>query len=271
MSTVKVPGATIYYEERGVGPALVMIPGGPTDAGVFTGLAAALADRYRTVSYDPRGNSRSVFDVEPVDQDMNVHADDAAHLIDALGSDPVFVLGSSGGAQIGLALVARHPDRVRALVAHEPPCVMMLPDRDAILRAFDEVNACFQREGAQPAMDGFAKLAGFDRPPPAAALPPEAMAPEIVATFARIAGNLDYFLAHGVKQIASYRPDVAALRSSRVIVGVGRDSTGQLANRSARALAAELAIEPVVFPGDHTGFGPHAVAFADVLERVLAT
>jgi pimeloyl-ACP methyl ester carboxylesterase len=265
MATVKVPGATIYYEERGVGPVLVMIPGGPTDAGAFVGLAAALADRYRTVAYDPRGNSRSVFDHEPVEQDMNVHADDAAHLIDALGGEPAFVLGSSGGAQIGLALAARHPDRVRGLVAHEPPCAVMLPDRDALLRGFDDVYTCFRRDGIQPAMDAFAKLAGFDRTPPPAGLPPE-----MIAMFARIAGNLDYFLAHGIKPICRYRPDVAALRASRVIVGVGRDSTGQLANRCARALAAELAVEPVEFPGDHTGFGPHAAAFADVLDRVLA-
>jgi|GEM_PF-6184487 hypothetical protein len=30
--TVKVPGATLYVEVRGVGPVLLCIPGGPTDA-----------------------------------------------------------------------------------------------------------------------------------------------------------------------------------------------------------------------------------------------
>jgi pimeloyl-ACP methyl ester carboxylesterase len=51
-----VPGATIYYEVQGSGPVLVMIPGGPTDAGIFAGLARCLADRYTVVAYDPRGN-----------------------------------------------------------------------------------------------------------------------------------------------------------------------------------------------------------------------
>ena len=67
-NTLKVPGASIYYEVQGAGPLLVMIPGGPTDAGVFAGLAASLADRYTVVAYDPRGNSRSVFDAEPKEQ-----------------------------------------------------------------------------------------------------------------------------------------------------------------------------------------------------------
>jgi pimeloyl-ACP methyl ester carboxylesterase len=39
---------------------LLMIPGGPADAGVFTALRGFLTDRYTVVPYDPRGNSRSV-------------------------------------------------------------------------------------------------------------------------------------------------------------------------------------------------------------------
>jgi hypothetical protein len=38
--TVKVPGANFYYEVQGSGPVLLMIPGGPTDAGVFAGVAS---------------------------------------------------------------------------------------------------------------------------------------------------------------------------------------------------------------------------------------
>jgi pimeloyl-ACP methyl ester carboxylesterase len=262
---VKVPGATLYYERRGSGPILVLIPGGPTDAGAFVPLATALASRYTTVAYDPRGNSRSRFDGEPVDQDMAVHADDAAQLIDELGGGPAFVLGSSGGAQIGLALAARHPHRVRILVAHEPPCSELLPDHADISRHYGEIRAIHRKDGIRPAMEAFARLAGFDIKPPPSNLPPEA-----AATMARVGGNLEYFLAHGILPIASYRPDIAALRTSRVVIGVGHASTpSQLANRAARALAAVLGIEPVEFPGDHTGFGPEATAFADVLDRVL--
>src|SRR5258708_16003011 len=124
---LKVPGARIYYEVQGSGPVLIMIPGGPADAGVFAGLAAFLTDRYMTVPYDPRGNSRSVLDGPPEDQRMDVHGDDAAQLLAALGGEPAYVLGSSDGAQIGLNLAARYPKLVHTLVAHEPPCLALLP------------------------------------------------------------------------------------------------------------------------------------------------
>ena len=262
---MKVPGATLHYERRGSGPVLVLIPGGPSDAGVFVWLATALEFRYTTVAYDPRGNSRSRFDGEPVEQDMAVHADDAARLIDEIGGGPAFVLGSSGGAQIGLSLAARHPHHVRMLVAHEPPCSELLPDHADIARRFVEIREIHRKDGVRPAMEAFARLAGFEVRPPPTNLPPEA-----AATMARISGNLDYFLEHGITPISTYRPDIAALRTSRVVIGVGRTSTpDQLANRAARALAAELGVEPVEFPGDHTGFGPEAAAFADVLDRVL--
>ena len=93
----------------GSGPVLLVIPGGPQDAGVFTDLARHLADRYTVVAYDPRGNSRSRFDGEPDDLVLDTQGDDAAALIRALGAGPVTVFGTSGGAQIGLNLAARYP------------------------------------------------------------------------------------------------------------------------------------------------------------------
>jgi pimeloyl-ACP methyl ester carboxylesterase len=125
---LKVPGARLYYEVQGSGSVLLMFPGGPTDAGIFAGLAGFLANRFTVASYDPRGNSRSNLDGPPENQQMDVHGDDAAQLLAALCDEPAFVLGSSGGAQIGLNLAARYPQRVHTLVVHEPPCVQLLPD-----------------------------------------------------------------------------------------------------------------------------------------------
>ena len=108
-----MPGAEIYYEVRGSGPILLIIPGGPQDAGVFADVSRHLADRYTVVAYDPRGNSRSTFDGEPEELSLDVQADDAAALIGALGGGPAYVFGTSGGAQIGLNLAARYPELVR--------------------------------------------------------------------------------------------------------------------------------------------------------------
>src|ERR1700677_899115 len=94
-SLLKVPGAQLYCEVQGSGPVLLMIPGGPTDAGILAALATLLADKYTVVRYDPRGNSRSVVDDRDKDQDMDLHGDDAAELLEWLGSEPALVRGSA--------------------------------------------------------------------------------------------------------------------------------------------------------------------------------
>ena len=129
--TLKVDRATLYYEVRGSGPVLLLITGGPTDAGIFTDLAGRLAERYTVVSYDQRGHSRSTLDGEPEDLPPSVHADDAAALFREVGDGPAYVYGSSGGGRIGLELVARHPELVRTLVSHEAPLSTSCPTQTA--------------------------------------------------------------------------------------------------------------------------------------------
>lgn len=266
-SLLKVPGAHIYYERQGSGPVLLMIPGGPADAGIFAGIASLLAAHYTVVPYDPRGNSRSVLDGPAQDQDMDVHGDDAAQLLDELSGEPAYVLGSSGGAQIGLNLAARYPARVRTLVAHEPPCLELLPEAEERRAFTDGVYNTYVTEGAGAAMQKFMAGAGISNPRPATQPPPE-----LLEAFGRMRGNLEYFFGHGFKAIGVYVPDVAALcaGSARIVVGVGEASTGQLPCRAAMALAEQLGTAPVSFPGGHGGYNDHPAAFADRLHEVLS-
>jgi pimeloyl-ACP methyl ester carboxylesterase len=268
-SCLKLTGAQIYYEVQGSGPVLVMIPGGPTDAGIFAAVAKFLTDRYTVVRYDPRGNSRSVLDGPPVDQDLDVHGDDAYRLIEAMGNEPAFVLGSSGGAQIGLNLVARHRLCVSTLVAHEPPCMALLPVADDERLFIENVYNTYRDEGAEAAMVKFMAGAGIGGPPAQRAEPPSA---ETAEAFGRVPGNVDYFLAHGFRPISKYRPDVSALleSSSRVVVGVGETSDGSLPYRTSIALAERLGTVPVRFPGGHGGYNEKPAAFAERLHQVLS-
>jgi hypothetical protein len=57
---------------------------------------------------------------------------------------------------------------------------------------------------------------------------------------------------------------VEALRSGqpRIVIGIGDQSTGQLCERTSLALAALLDVEPVRFPGGHTGFVEDPAGFA---------
>jgi pimeloyl-ACP methyl ester carboxylesterase len=275
-ATLKMPGADIYHEVRGVGPTLLVIPGGPQDAGVFAGLAQLLAHRYTVTTYDPRGNSRSAFEGEPEELDVDVQADDAARLIEALGGGAAYVFGTSGGAQIGLNLAARHPERVNVLVAHEPPTIMLLPDPEPALAAEREIHDTYLREGVDAAMAKFFEMnaleddagsgeGGHDGPPQFD------MSPEEAETFARVSGNFEYWLAHGMRPLGAYVPDLKALRAGRprVVVAIGEQSAGLPIEAMGLALAAKLGSEPVIFPGDHMGFETHTEAFAESLHRVF--
>lgn len=266
--TLKVPGATLYYETRGSGPVLLLIAGGGTDAGVFEDMADVLAHDYTILTYDPRGNSRSSLDGPPEDQQIEVHSDDARRLISNITDEPASVFGSSSGAIVALDLIARHPTLVSRVVAHEPPLLEVLPDV-ARWRAFhDEVYETYQREGAQAAGQKWVVGVGLDAvvPPPEASLPPH-----VAAAMKRMAGNMDLFLAHQLLPITHYVPDLPQLSAhkDRIVLAGGQDSRGQLAYRPAAWLAEHFGTQVVDFPGNHGGYGAQPVAFAAKLREVL--
>jgi pimeloyl-ACP methyl ester carboxylesterase len=268
--TLTVPGATLHVEVRGIGPLLLLIAGGPADASVFASLADVLARHYKVVTYDPRGNSRSSLEGPPADWQADVHGDDAARLIDAIGGGPACVFGNSGGAIVGLNLAARHPARVRVLVAHEPPVVELLPDAAALRARGQEVFDTYRSQGVGPAMQKFMTMAGLKGgpPQPAASQP----SPEMMELMARMGRNAELFLSHGLRQTSAFVPDVPALRagSPRIVVAAGDESENQLAHRTAVALAARLGTTLVRFPGDHGGFMTRPDAFAARLREVFA-
>jgi pimeloyl-ACP methyl ester carboxylesterase len=256
--TLPVAGATLHYEIWGSGPLIVIIPGGPQDAGVFAGLADQLSDRYTVLSFDPRGNSRTMTDTQPGDLDVDVIADDVAALIAANGGGPAFIFGTSGGAQIGLNLAARHPTKVSVLIAHEPPSIMLLADPEPALAGDRALHETYRRDGVEAAMGQFLAENGLDGPPDCD------MPPEVAETFGRIGGNFEYWLAHGMLPLSTYRPDVEALRNGapRIVVAIGTGSVGQPIEAMSQAVADQLGIKSTAFPGDHMGFESDVDGFA---------
>ena len=84
--------------------------------------------------------------------------------------------------------------------------------------------------------------------------------------------NLELFAGRLIPIIGNYEPDLAALQrsSTRIVVGVGHESTPeQMVYQTAHALAERLG-GPVQFPGGHGGFGSHPDGFAARLREVLA-
>jgi pimeloyl-ACP methyl ester carboxylesterase len=269
--TLGVPGATLYLEVRGSGRVLPCITGGPTDAGLFTDLAGRLADWYTVVCYDQRGHSRSTLDVEPEDIPVALHADDAAAILAAVGNGPAYVYGSSGGGTIGLELVARHPDLVGTLVAHEAPVVELLPDAAQLRARFEDITATYRTEGVFPAMGKFGALVEEGGPKYSEEMRQTPPTPEGQEMMARMAGNFDLFLAHEILQISGYVPDADALRNvpTRIVSAVGETSGEQAACRAAAALAKWLGIAVTYLPGSHGGWGSDPQEFAERLHGIL--
>jgi pimeloyl-ACP methyl ester carboxylesterase len=285
---LKVPGATLHYEVRGNGPVLLLICGGVYDAAGYAGLADRLADRYTVVTYDRRGNSRSPLDGPREHQSIEVHGDDAHRVLNAVGvttDEPAYVFGNSSGAMIGLELAVRHPGQVRLLVAHEPPLFDLLPDRDHWRAVMRDVEEAFLKEGAGAANQALAaglRMSGGEpaeesageggRIPGGEDAPLGEPDPETLEMMARFERNMEFFIGYEVPPFSRYVPDLASLQASpvRVVAASGEASEGEPPNRAAAAVAERMGTRPVVFPGDHGGFGALPDAFAARLHQVIA-
>jgi pimeloyl-ACP methyl ester carboxylesterase len=280
--TLEVPGAVLTYDvrrnESSSEPVLFLV-GSPMGAGGFVTLASHFADR-TVVTYDPRGVERSRRTDGAAESTPEEHADDVHRIVSAIGTRPVDVFGSSGGAVTGLALAARHPDDVRVLVAHEPPDAQVLPDRDAALAAAAAVRDTYLRHGRGPGMAKFIALASITGPVPLAFAAQPAPDPAMFGLPTEDDGSRDdVLLAQNIMGSTQFQPDFDALRaaSTRIVMAAGATTDGTLAHRAAQAIAERLGTTAMIFPGGHGGFfgGEYGQteepdAFAAKLREVLA-
>ncbi len=248
-------------------------------AGGFGTLAGYFADR-TVVTYDPRGVERSTH-TDPGSQSTPViHAEDLNRLIDALDAGPVDLFASSGGAVNALALVARHPEQVRTLVAHEPPAAQVLPDREEALAAISDIDETYQRVGFGPAMAKFIAIVSHQGPITAGYVDQPASDPAMFGLPTEDDGSRDDpLLGQNLISCTHYQPDFDALRaaSTRIVFGAGVESEGELAHRAGVAVAEQLGTAAVAFPSGHAGFlgGEYGQmgnpeAFAATLREVLS-
>jgi len=279
--TLDAPGAALHYDVRsngaGAEPVLLLI-GSPMGAEGFVTLAGHFTDR-TVVTYDPRGAGRSKRTDGATETTVEEHADDLHRLIDALGAGPVDIFASSGGAVNALALVAKHPEQVRVLVAHEPPTARQLPDREPVLAACEDMKETYLREGYGPAMAKFIALVSYPGPIPAGFADQPGPDPATFGLPTEDDGSRDDALLRlNMPSCPAYRPEFDALRAAptRVVIGVGAQSAGMLAGRAGIAVAERLGSAPVTFPGGHGGFvgGEYGGmgepdAFATTLRQVL--
>ncbi|HET6379634.1 MAG TPA: alpha/beta hydrolase [candidate division Zixibacteria bacterium] len=256
--TLEVPGATLTYDVRpGPGDAVpLFLVGLPMAAAGFGTLAGHFPDR-TVVTHDPRGSERSTKADPTARVTVDTHADDLHRLIQELDAGPVDLFGSSGGAAVGLALVAAHPEDVRTLVAHEPPLASILPDRENALAASRAVGETYEAKGFGAGMAHFIAVVSHRGEFPDGWADQPAPDPALFGLPAEDDGSRnDPLMGSGNMLITpAYEPDVEALRraSTRIVPAAGNE-VGTMANRAAHALAERLGLQVVVFPGGHGGF-----------------
>lgn len=111
---LELNGASIYYEDHGVGPAIILVHGGLGAGPEWRPVVSLLAGEFRVITPDSRGHGRST---NPAGElSYGGIAEDIAALITALGLRRPIVGGWSDGGQITMELAVRHPALAGGLI-----------------------------------------------------------------------------------------------------------------------------------------------------------
>jgi len=116
----------VFHRVDGDGEPLLLLNGIAMSAASWEAIARPLAEHYRVVRFDFRGQLLSPGEAP---RDVLEHARDAVALLDELSIDHVHLVATSFGAAVALLVAARWPRRVRSLVS------------SASADAFDDVMA----------------------------------------------------------------------------------------------------------------------------------
>jgi pimeloyl-ACP methyl ester carboxylesterase len=111
---VEVDGTRIAYERAGVGPALVMLHGAPSDHRVWQWMLSDLARDHTVVAWDAPGFGES----SDIDDSWRApqFADALAAFVAALGLERPHLVGHSFGTMLALSVFRRHPAVPASLV-----------------------------------------------------------------------------------------------------------------------------------------------------------
>jgi 3-oxoadipate enol-lactonase len=102
-----VDGLSLFYHDEGAGEPIVLIHGFPLSSEMYQPQRAALSSRFRVITPDLRGTDG---------YSIEAYADDIVALLDELGIGQAIVGGMSMGGYVLLALLRRHPERVKGVM-----------------------------------------------------------------------------------------------------------------------------------------------------------
>ena len=121
VKTVRVDDIVIAYKDLGQGKPLLLIIGYGSTMDLWpSGVLSNLSSKNRVIVFDNRGMGNTTTSDKPFS--IELFADDAAGLMDALNISRANVLGWSMGADVAQELVLRHPGKVDRLILYAGSC-----------------------------------------------------------------------------------------------------------------------------------------------------
>lgn len=111
-------GGELYYEDRGEGPAITLVNNFYLVSPVWRTFTDLLAPDHRLISYDLRNQGASTSGPGPVT--FADHVDDVRRLLDHLGIERTYLVGTSISTLIARDVALAHPDRIAGLVLVGP-------------------------------------------------------------------------------------------------------------------------------------------------------
>jgi pimeloyl-ACP methyl ester carboxylesterase len=121
---VSVNGTTIRYWEQGKGVPVIFVHGAISDQPQ----REAVAKSYRFIALDRRYFGTAPWPDSGSRHSQATHVADLAAFIRELKIGPVFLVGTSGGAQVSLVMAVQHPELVRGLFVNEPGMESIITD-----------------------------------------------------------------------------------------------------------------------------------------------
>lgn len=111
-------GAEIYYEQYGSGTPLLILHGNSQSLSVFYPFLCTFLPYFQVILMDSRGHGRSRLSVHTALHGFSTEdmADDVIALLDHLHLSSVHLLGFSDGANIGLEIACKYPERLKTLI-----------------------------------------------------------------------------------------------------------------------------------------------------------
>lgn len=116
MAYIDREGTSIYYEDRGTGPAVLLTHGYTATLQMWAPQVAALAQRYRLICWDMRGHGASDSPDDPNAYSHEATVADMAAVLNACAVEHAVIGGLSLGGFMSLLFHLAHPARVRALM-----------------------------------------------------------------------------------------------------------------------------------------------------------